>query len=297
MVKLLGLDMDGTTLNSDVELSPANREAIIKAIDKGVTVVPVTGRSFGLVPKEVLNIPGIEFLITSNGAAVEVLPQSKQIYREFLPKEKSDRIISILGDYDTFDEIIIDGVDYIKKSDMDRMKDFIEPDYWDLIGKNSVVLEDEEFDKKIHDSEIEKITFRLPLNDESQRFNIFNRINEIPDLITLQQAEGTNEITSSNANKGSALAYLGNKLGLDCSEIMAVGDSNNDIPMLTFADIGVAMGQAEDHVKRSAKFETLTNDEDGVARAIEHFILNGDQTDRAMPDEIVKKIKKVYEVA
>jgi Cof subfamily protein (haloacid dehalogenase superfamily) len=81
------------------------------------------------------------------------------------------------------------------------------------------------------------------------------------------------EVTHLEANKGSALLHLAKKLGIDCSEIIGIGDNHNDFELITTAGLGIAMGNAVKELKDSADYISLTNNEEGVRHAIEKFIL------------------------
>lgn len=83
------------------------------------------------------------------------------------------------------------------------------------------------------------------------------------------------EITDSSVNKGVALAALAEHFGIDRSEVMAIGDSFNDLEMINYAGLGVAMGNARPEIKEQADIVTATNEEDGVAEAIERYVLSG----------------------
>ncbi len=296
MIKLLGIDMDGTVLNDEVTVSDENREAIKKAIDKGVIVIPTTGRALSMVPREVLNLPGVQFAITSNGAAIYNTETKEVVYEQPLTKDQLKGILNILKDYDTFDEIIIDGRSYAPEEQFKDLNRFVESKYYNLYDDLVTPLSQETLNKAFETANVEKIAFRLPLEDESKKEEIFKRLEEIPNLILLSQAEGTQEITNIDANKGEALAAIANQFGLDCSQVMAIGDSENDISMLTFADTGVAMGQAKDHVKEFADYITDTNNNNGVAKAIDRFIILGEQEEDDIPVELVEKVKKVNKV-
>lgn len=293
MIKLLGADLDGTCLNSEVKVTKETRDALTKAIEKGVVVVPTTGRTLSIVPEDIKTIPNLEYIVTSSGAVIQNAKTGEVLYDQSIQKELLDDILSILDDYDLFLEIYHNGVAYVKDDTLDRLGDFL-PDktYWSLFTEESEALPEKELRELIYNKPIEKINFRISQQTAERRPEIFERLRKIPGLDIIDQSEGNGEITNADANKGEALAALSNRLGIDCSEVMAIGDSNNDISMLTFAEISVAMGQADDNVKEAATHITSSNDENGVAEAINKFILEAEQEPSLMTEEMSKQIRK-----
>lgn len=292
MIKMLGVDLDGTCLNSDIELPLENKKALEAAIEKGVIVIPTTGRTLNIIPEEILEIPGIKYAITSNGAAVYNLENKRIIHSRPIPKESLKAIFDVLNNYDLLVEVYINGIDYIKESQYKKIKEIVPENYWDLFLNDTVSIPDEELDSLIETQDVEKMNFRIERDKLNKLKEILEILKPIPGLELVYQAEGSGEITSSEASKAEGLAVVANMNGIDCSQIVAIGDSNNDLPMISFAGTGVAMGQAEDHVKEYAQYVTATNDENGVALAIENLILNDDSS-VDFPKEHINKLKKV----
>lgn len=291
MIKILSIDIDGTTLNEKVAVTEETKEAISAAIDKGVIVVPNTGRTRKIIPEEVLNIPGIKYAITSNGAVIDDIETGETLYKEVIPKESYKEIFDSIKDNELFLTYFINGENYLPESSFKRLKEFIPEKFWDIFIENSNHVTDEQMQEIIENEPIEKIDFSARPNEPEKINEIIAKLKEIPELeILFQDTEANGEITSINANKGSALATLANKLGVDCSQVMAVGDGINDISMLTFAETGVAMGQASDKVKSAAKYQTDSNSANGLAKAIKKFILDKEDSED-IPSEMIKRIK------
>lgn len=293
MIKFLGIDMDGTCLDSNTKILPETKEKIIEAINKGVTVVPTTGRALGVVPKEILEIPGIEYVITSNGAVINDIKNDEVIYRQSIPNYDLQEIRKILDNYDTFVDYLIDNVDYVSEEDFKNFKDVVPEHYWELYETDVKVIPNDELEALLDKGEnVEKVQVRLiPRSPEDEK-EFFKAVNALPETYLFGQAEGTIEISSIDATKSEAQAALTNHLGIDCTQVMAIGDSNNDIPMIAFAEIGVAMGQASDRVKSYADYITTSNDDNGVAHAIDRFIIHGEKESDNIPKELVEKVKE-----
>lgn len=293
MIKLLGADLDGTCLNSEVKVTEETRDALIKALDKGVVVVPTTGRTLSIVPEDIRTIPNLEYIITSSGAVIQNAKTGEVIYQQSVQKDLLDDIFSILDDYDLFLEIYHNGTSYVKEETLERLGDFLpDKNYWSLFTEESEALPEEELRELIYTKPVEKINFRISQQTVERRPEIFARLRKLPGLDIVDQSEGNGEITNADANKGEALAALSNRLGIDCSEVMTIGDSNNDISMLTFADTSIAMGQADENVKAAATYITSSNDENGVAEAINKFILEAESEPSLMSEEMAKQIRR-----
>ena len=126
--------------------------------------------------------------------------------------------------------------------------------------------------EEMNGHEMDKIHALFKSQDE--RLEAKQRIMELGDL-SISDSMGTNlEINAPGVNKGMGLIQLGRLLGIEREEIMACGDGNNDLMMLKEVGFGVAMANGADEVKEVADYITLSNEEDGVAAAIEKFVLN-----------------------
>ena len=111
--------------------------------------------------------------------------------------------------------------------------------------------------------------------DMEERKAAWEELSECKDLNLVSSLKYNIEINAAGVNKGKGLIALGKMLGIEREEIMAIGDGDNDIEMITEAGVGVAMGNAEEAVKCNADYVTGTNDEDGAARAIVKYVLGG----------------------
>ena len=104
-IKMVGLDMDGTLLTTEKELTEHTKEVLLKAIDRGVTVLPATGRPLTGIPEEVVKIPGVRYAVASNGARIVDLKEDRVIYEDLVPYETGRRVLEICRRYDTMMEI------------------------------------------------------------------------------------------------------------------------------------------------------------------------------------------------
>nr|WP_320026659.1 Cof-type HAD-IIB family hydrolase [uncultured Acetobacterium sp.] len=274
-IKLIALDMDGTTLQKDYQsISERTRTVLEEAIAKGIHVVPSTGRILGQLPESIVSIPGINYAVTSNGAAVTNLNTCEVISSNYLGAGSVQKIIKTLTRRNLFCEVYYQGQSYSELRYFEKIgeKNGMPEDLIAFI-RSKVKDVDNVFDFTMeHASEIEKINIPL-LSDKNHRV-LWQKFSQIHG-VTLTKAIASNiEVNHRSANKGAGLKQLCRILNLEPGNVMAIGDSDNDMRMLQFAGLAVAMGNAPDEVKAVANHVTLPFDEDGVAHAIEKFVLS-----------------------
>ena len=282
--KLIAFDMDGTLLCSDKTLSEENRLALTAAAEAGIVLVPATGRPRKGITEEILGLPGVRYLILTNGAAVIDLAEQRLLYRRELPVERAVAVMERLEAtglnlvYDCY----IDGRGFITASMRERLSDFLkEPAMLRLYtGIRQGVNELKAF-LRDRGGTIEKMQ-SLFLSQEDLRTAQAMLEREFPDLV-LSSSIGCNiEINAPGATKGEALLALCRELQIDRQDTAAFGDGINDISLLRAAGLGVAMQNAEDAVKAAADCVTLTNDESGVAKVIRELLAGDEKTQFAL---------------
>lgn len=271
-IKMVALDLDGTTLNSKVELSDRNRDAIEKACEQGVFVVASTGRSYNSLPPQVKALKGLSYAITSNGAHINKMSTGESIYDDYVSKEAIEQVIALKKQFDVYFEAFINGQAYIdeliykdieKNGCPERNAEYV------LWSRKPVP--DIDAMMREHAGEIENINLCFNSVEDVERAR--------PTVLTIPNATITSsfkvnlEVGGPNTSKKTALIELMSRLGVDADELMCCGDAPNDIQMLELAGIGVAMGNAWGGTKDHADYVAGTNDEDGVAEAFEKFVL------------------------
>ncbi|MDD3403383.1 MAG: HAD family hydrolase [Hespellia sp.] len=271
-IKMIGLDMDGTVLTTKKELRPYTIDIIKRAIAQNVTVLVATGRPITGIPKEFSEIPGVRYALTANGARIFDTEQHKILYEHLLPLEQACRILDIFDKYDTLQEIYFDGQGYAEREKLERVEDYLLDSNMAAYIRNTRKPVDNLRDfigEKKQDMDKTQALF-ADLND---REKALAQIRETENL-TVACSQATNiEINSPGINKGIGLLKLGEYLGIKREEIMACGDGENDIEMLREVGFGVAVKNAESGVKAVADYITGSNDDEGVAKAIEKFVL------------------------
>lgn len=265
-------DLDGTLLNSRKEISSANLQALQKLKKHGVKIVLATGRNDVYVKGLAMKIGITEPIIACNGALVRSPITNEVLYHKFLPEEFVQEVASYCfsNAYD-FTASVCDGM--FCSANSKRVNIFHE--------YNMTMVS--EFKIPIHMMET---AADLPLNqilkmfiwklDKDQVVKIKQRYNADEKFTFISSEKGGLDITVKEASKGIALSVIADKYHLVLDRIAVFGDHHNDISMMERAGYSFAMGNAEPEVKQAAKYITKSNDEDGVAYAIEKYFFSAE---------------------
>lgn len=276
----IGLDLDGTVFDNEKRISVANRIAIENAIQRGYCVAPVTGRPMSGVPEELMAISGIEYVIAANGAViyqVENFSRKKwtRLYEDLMEEEKVLEVLEILNSYPVVPDCFVQGKGHMPE----RAKEMI-PQMGLAPAMCQYLLNGREFFPDLMEyvrqetQQVEKITINFYLNKEGLRLKqeVFKRLEKVKDITLVSGAPHNLEVNTLTARKGSGVLQLARLLGIPKENTMACGDDSNDLDMIQKAGFGVAMGNASEILKQQADFITLSNEEDGVAHAIQEFM-------------------------
>lgn len=270
MIKLVAIDLDGTLLNGQKKISKRNVETIKQAKNHGVKVIICTGRPLVSV-RPILEELELEeegdYAITFNGGMIqkndtgEVLFQHslnvadiKQIAKEL---EHLELPLDVLSNQQVYHvQPIPEQTPSIYQQFNPKMEfqHRILDDFDNQIDYNKVVVAVE--DRDFLDEQIKKISEDLK--------NQYTFVKSRAQLL---------EILHKEVSKANALKNLGALLQIEADEMMALGDEENDLSMIQYAGLGIAMGNAVEQVKLYAEHITDTNEADGVAKAIERFVL------------------------
>ena len=273
MIQLIGIDVDGTLLDSGGRVPPANRDAIHAAVEAGVHVALVTGRSYPFARPVAEGLPANLTLIVSNGAVERGMDGStrarrlldKNVARTVLDANAGHRAATALVfDRDVHGQIVFETMDWTHPG---------RKGYWArnkaLIAR-SVPLEDALTEDPI------QVMFNGGYADMRV---LAGEIRAQAHDVTVSLTEYVDrdfslvDVTSPIATKGHALESCARSLGLGREQVMAVGDNFNDLEMLEFAGTPVVMDNAVEALKTRGFHQTGSQDEAGVAQAIHRFVL------------------------
>lgn len=272
-IRMIALDLDGTTFNSKGQLTDRTKNTLEAVAAQGVYVVVSTGRSYNSLPPAIKEVKGIAYAITSNGAHINDISTGESVYDDYIHPENIERIISVVKKYGCGLEVFIDGQAYID-----------EPTYRDIEINGSEFRNAEYIlwsRKPVDDIGALMIENRHKIENCNFCFDGVDKLEEAkPEIMSIPDAQVTSsfrnnlEIGGPETSKKTALLELMNRLDIHRDELMCCGDAPNDIQMMQLAGLGVAMGNAWGGTKDHADYVTDTNDNDGVAKAIEKFVLN-----------------------
>ena len=260
-IDLIALDLDGTLLNSSDHISPRNRAAIAAALQAGVHVVLVTGRGAdapGLIAQELgLNLP----IICAHGALTKDVLTGKVLGHIPVPWQYAQPMIAFAEEQGFDFAVYLDETFHRLSGRPPFMNDMTGPHWTEHQSLVREIGEAPTFLRFFGAEAVESIRERFgefPLHFKYETWAEFHEL----------------AVTSLEATKKHALMSLCENLQISAENVMAVGDSRNDVPMLQWAKIGVAMANALPEVRDNVRYGTGDHDDDGVAQAIERFVLN-----------------------
>ena len=272
-IGIIALDLDGTLLDSQKRLSGRNKEALLRCSDLGIEIVPTTGRAVDGIMPEIRNLPGVHYAITTNGGTVADLRCARCLTRCTLSNVKALEILNIVKKYNAMYDPYIDGRGISQPDFIDHMADFgLSGVMQDMVRATRDLVPDVIRHVEQCKKDVEKVNIYLA--DLKDREIHREELSLVEGIIISSSLYNNLEINAEGATKGNALMWLASHLGISRERTMAFGDGENDVTMLKAAGIGIAMGNGLEIAKSAADQVTLTNDEDGVADAIERLILN-----------------------
>jgi len=270
--QVLALDIDGTLLNSKSELTPGTKAAVLRAKELGIRVILATGRRLKNTLPLVHELGLQGAVVVHNGAVIRDPNSDKILFQQG---------IELVLAQDIVDKLNGRGLNYIVYTGESAGERVVAPKgSWqepeDLLGY--YLGERVEF--------VENVTLvtppiRISLIDETSRVDAFldeyrGRYEE--SLTALLFSTTRNvwrgiELLPRQCSKGAGLAFVVEKLGFDASQVIAIGDNVNDLEMIAWAGMGIAMDNGADQLKAMAKRIAPSNDQDGVAQIIEELLL------------------------
>lgn len=272
MYKLVAIDLDGTLLNLNKQISDIDKEAINCAINSGVKILVCSGRIYAGARTfaRYLGINGP--LIACNGALIKDMDTEDVLYSDFLDFEDCKRVIDILHEYNMYFHIYAGDAMFTEKLE------FAAKFYWD---KNLTLPKEKRVDIRLVENikneishEASNIAKIVTISDNLEKLSqVRGKVENIKSVSVMSSSTENFEIVNKGVSKGNALKFLSEKLGIHRNEIIAMGDNENDYSMLEFAGLAVAMGNAEDYIKDIADYITLSNNENGVSKVLNKFVL------------------------
>ena len=290
MYKLVAIDLDGTLLNSYGLVSKKNKEIIEKAVAEGKEIVLASGRPVSSVRSFANEIGANGYIICGNGSMLYDLKNEKIIYDKFIEKQKALQIIKICEENSIYYNLYTENLTIAKSLNYNVMVYNNENQNKTDDKKTNIKIVSDiyKYIEEAQDVNVLKIT----ICDDNQIIfgGIIRKLREIKDIDVLDVSHmarktiktGTEEvkveyfyteITSQNVNKWNAIEKLAQELNIEREEIVAIGDNINDKEMIENAGLGIIMGNSAPYMKEFADVEVADNNSDGVAEAIEKFVI------------------------
>lgn len=269
--RLIAIDMDGTLLSNRDKISERNRKALLDAMDNGIHIVLTTGRIYKSALYYYKQIGLKSPIIACNGAVI-ASSEGDIILEKFIEDKVLEKIIDLAEENDMYYHFYDRDNFYYKTSREEFAnyygyyeKNYVKQDIKLVRFKNPWEIVD------LSSSRYHKAVF---IDDDPDRLLKFRRKLEAINGISVSKSWHNNiEVMNEEVSKGNAVRFLAELLNIDSSKVVAIGDNENDVSMFKIAGLSIAMENGDDIAKKQADVITDSNDEDGVAKAIEKYVL------------------------
>lgn len=268
--RLIALDLDGTLLSSALTITPKTERAIREAMAAGKEVVFSTGRSVSEIRHYLAPFPGMHYAICEAGACVYDLREEKAVAQRSFTTQEVTEIVNLLRGCDVMVSVYRDGWTFTNLADSSGMAHYRMADYAASFEESTVWQPD--LLRVMPEAGRTYSKFVLFFHDEQERRSAWEALEKLPVCMVTCTRDNI-ELSPSGVDKGLGLRLLCERLGMPPEETIAVGDSENDLPILCLCGLPVAMGNAIPEVKECAGAVVADNDHDGVAEAIRRFLL------------------------
>lgn len=272
IVKCIALDMDRTTLNKEGRLSEKNRKALEQVIAAGVHVVIASGRAFDTLPRDMVELPGVEYAITLNGAAMYHVPTGKCLKRYRLSEKAAEAVMKATKGEPVTYEAFIDGIAYAGNDFLrDPMAFGVTPQAVEYVRTTRRGVDD--IVGFLYENKHRLDSMDMVVRNEKMQKKVWEQIAKATNEVYITSSiRNLVEVADKNAGKKAGLAFFAELLGLKREETAAFGDADNDIDMIRYAGFGIAMANASEACKQAADYITGHHDEDGVAEGLRNIL-------------------------
>ncbi|MDF2987614.1 MAG: HAD-superfamily hydrolase, subfamily [Eubacterium sp.] len=277
MYKLVAIDLDGTLLDTNKEITQRNKKVISMAIEKGIKIVICSGRVYTGARLYAKEIGSKDPIIACNGAIITEKIDGRVIHSEYLDTEVCLRINEICQRHGVYyhvyagDTMLTEKLGFTSKKYFER-NSFLPPE--DRVDIEVV----ENMDTRLKNIPGTVLKFVIVTDDSGLLRRVRKDMEQLAGVDVMSSNYDNFEVMKKGVSKGAALERLSSILGIPASQMIAIGDNENDISMFEYVGLGIAMENGEAVAKAAAKYVTAANDRDGVAYAIEKFILEKNQS-------------------
>ncbi|MEZ4357549.1 MAG: Cof-type HAD-IIB family hydrolase [Eubacteriales bacterium] len=270
-IKLVALDFDGTLINDDLIITEETKNTIYECHKRGIEVFLNSGRVYSTIVRFARDLKIKLPIACCNGAYMR---DEEKIYKqEMLTTDATIKAMEVIRKYGCYFHVFV-------KEKILAEKHMFWPELYDIwrdgIGKGyeDILRKDLSFQEIVDYTDDDVIKILVVEDDEEKMNSLKNELSEIGSYYLCSSARNILEILKPGISKGVILKEMADKLGIESDEIMAVGDSDNDLSMIEYAGLGVALKNAAKELKSIADLTMeFTNNEEGAAQAIKRFAL------------------------
>lgn len=259
--KMVVIDMDMTLLNSNHKITNKTKEIIKRVKQKGVKVLLASGRSYISMLDYAKELGMEDEIISLNGAVITNIKENNLIKEDYLDKANYINLMQNLQTTDYTYMIFNSNEQYYQKNYCKEKINWIKS-----ISKVKLI------ELKDYKNVLKPIKLGFQINEEKDYENLIE-LSNLNYFKVIKTGYNFVEIVKKETSKWSAIEFLSQKYNIDSKEIIAIGDSENDLEMIKYSGLGIAMKNAYDNIKDISDYITDTNDNNGVAKALEKFIL------------------------
>ncbi len=273
-IKAILLDFDGTSLQRDQTfLSLRNMAALRRAMDKGIEIIPCTGRCEDMFPPQIEAEPRIHYWVTSGGARVVDRSTKEVIYQSLFTPAEAAMLCRIYENQSIYSEISARGLIYMEREVCSHLEDFPVPPHHVWFLETGRQLEVDTPSRYFLDNGISVEKFNLYGVPKEKQQGMIAQF-EQTGIVHITEGAGTDiQFFPKRMSRKEAMEALFEKMGIGFEQVMSIGDAAMDAPVIREAAIGVAVGNAPDWLKAEADYVAAPYYENGVAQAIERYLL------------------------
>lgn len=276
MIRMIAFDMDGTVLDEHKKILPETKAALESAVRQGIEIVPATGRPYCGLSSEIEQLQGVRYVMTCNGAGVYEMTTEKCLMEDSMDLESMLPLLAELEPLPVMADPFLKGESFMNEKKRPLVEQMRVPEELkEYLRSSRTLVPDLVEYLRDRGDDVEKLTINFVEDEEWNRQGYDEVVEILKKYSHLNAVSGgmrNIEVTRKGVSKASGLLWLGEYLGIKPEEMIAFGDSGNDLEMLKVAGLGVAMGNAEPDVKAAADYVTLANTENGIVHALQRFI-------------------------
>lgn len=273
-IKAILLDFDGTSLQRDQTfISLRNMAALRRAMDKGIEIIPCTGRCEDMFPPQIEAELRIRYWVTSGGARVVDRSTKEVIYQSLFSPEEASLLCRTYENQSIYSEISARGLIYMEREVCRHLEDFPVPPHhvWFLEAGRQKEVDTPSAYFMAYGISVEK--FNIYGVPEQKQQGILDQL-EHTGIVHITEGAGVDiQFFPKRLNRKAAMDALFSRLGIGFEQVMSIGDAAMDAPVIREAAIGVAVGNAPGWLKAEADYVAAPYYENGVAEAIEKYLL------------------------